>query len=283
VIGHQWWWEFDYPTLGFKTANEVYLPIGRTVNFTLKSADVIHSFWIPELGGKRDVVSNRTNYLWYTPDSVSDDVFNGFCAEYCGTSHANMRFKAFTVSQAEFDSWAKHEASPAVALDTGSTPRASARTAAAAPQAAPSTASFIAFDRSKIPAYAVPATPIPAGLTIDSTLVGNPVEGEKLMATSMDALCMSCHTIRGNPRMAGVIGPDLTHIASRSSIAGGLFPNDRHHLELWIKNARLMKPGVKMYTFGVGQFDPETGKTSTYGKLTDQQIADIVAYLQTLK
>src|SRR6185503_13415837 len=78
--------------------------IGKTVNFTLKSRDVIHSFWAPGLAGKRDVVTNRTNYLWYTPDSTTMDVFNGACAEYCGTSHANMRFKVFTVSQADFDS-----------------------------------------------------------------------------------------------------------------------------------------------------------------------------------
>ena len=119
VTGHQWWWEFDYPQYGITTANELYLPIGRTVNFTLKTADVIHSFWIPELGGKRDLISNHTNYLWFTPDSVGDDVFNGFCAEFCGTSHANMRFKVFTVKPDEFAAWAKHEAEPAVALDTG--------------------------------------------------------------------------------------------------------------------------------------------------------------------
>jgi cytochrome c oxidase subunit II len=123
VIGHQWWWEFRYPqytTTGTNgrvdtvvTANELYLPIGKTVNFTLKSRDVIHSFWIPALGGKRDVVSNHTNYLWFTPDSVNQNVWNGACAEYCGTSHANMRFKAFTVSQADFESWAAHQLQPA--------------------------------------------------------------------------------------------------------------------------------------------------------------------------
>ena len=282
VTGHQWWWEFQYPQLGITTANELYLPIGRTVNFTLKTADVIHSFWIPELGGKRDLVSNHTNYLWFTPDSVGDDVFNGFCAEYCGTSHANMRFKVFTVSQAEFAQWANHEASASVPLDTSSKGQTAAPSTQLA-QAAPSPETFVSYDRSKIPSYAVPETPIPAGLTFDTTLVGNPAEGKTLMSTSMDALCMSCHTIKGDPTMAGVLGPDLTHVASRSSIAGALYPNDKQHLELWIKNARIMKPGVLMYTFGKGQFDPEAGKTSTYGKLTDQQIADIVAYLQTLK
>ncbi|MDE3152113.1 MAG: cytochrome c oxidase subunit II [Gemmatimonadota bacterium] len=288
VTGHQWWWQFDYPQYGITTANELYLPIGRTVNFTLKTADVIHSFWIPELGGKRDLVSNHTNYLWFTPDSVSDDVFNGFCAEFCGTSHANMRFKVFTVSQAEFASWAKHEAEPAVALDTApAAPAAKGAKAASAPamqvaQAAPSTESFVSYDRSKIPAYAVPETPIPAGLTFDESLKGHPVSGEKLISAPT-SMCLACHAIKGNPMMQGVLGPNLTHIASRSTIAGGLYPNDARHLELWIKNARVMKPGILMYTFGQGQIDPQTGKPSDYGKLTDQQIADIVAYLQTLK
>lgn len=290
VTGHQWWWEFQYPQLGITTANELYLPIGRTVNFTLKTADVIHSFWIPELGGKRDLVSNHTNYLWFTPDSVGDDVFNGFCAEFCGTSHANMRFKVFTVTPTEFDAWAKHEAEPAVSLipDTTKKPAVpAAKGAAAAPamqvaQAATSTESFISYDRSKIPSYAVPETPIPAGISFDETLKGDPVEGQKTISAAT-SWCLACHTIKGVPTMAAQLGPDLTHIASRSTIAGGLYPNDAKHLELWIKNARVMKPGVIMYTLGKGQIDPATGKASQFGALTDQQIADIVAYLQTLK
>ena len=114
VTGHQWWWEFKYPEYGVTTANEIYLPVGRTVNFRLRSADVIHSFWTPQLGGKRDVVTNRTNYMWYTPDSsISSNVWNGFCVEYCGASHANMRFRVFTVSQQQFDSWVAGQKLPA--------------------------------------------------------------------------------------------------------------------------------------------------------------------------
>jgi len=80
VTGHQWWWEFKYPDYGVTTANEIYLPVGRTVNFRLRSADVIHSFWTPQLGGKRDVVTNRTNYIWLTPDTaIAGNVWNGFC------------------------------------------------------------------------------------------------------------------------------------------------------------------------------------------------------------
>ena len=69
MIGHQWWWEFRYPQYGITTANELYLPIGRTVNFALKTVDVLHSFWIPQLGGKRDLITNRTNYIWFTPNA----------------------------------------------------------------------------------------------------------------------------------------------------------------------------------------------------------------------
>ncbi len=288
VTGHQWWWEFQYPKYGITTANELYLPIGRTVNFTLKTADVIHSFWIPQLGGKRDLISNHTNYLWFTPDSVGDDVFNGFCAEFCGESHANMRFKVFTVTPAEFAEWVKHQQQPAVPLaaDTGKKAAAGHPAAPAAglqvAQAAPSTESFISYSRAKLPYYAVPHTPLPAGLTFDTALVGNAVQGEKLI-NAPTSLCMACHRIGGDPMMQGVIGPDLTHLASRTTIAGATYPNDKEHLEYWIKNARLMKPGVIMYTLGKGQIDPTTGKPTQFANLTDQQIADIVAYLQTLK
>ena len=96
------------------TANEIYVPVGRTVNFRLRSADVIHSFWAPQLGGKRDVITNRTNHMWFTPDSsIASNVWNGFCVEYCGASHANMRFRVFTVTPAQFESWVAGQKLPA--------------------------------------------------------------------------------------------------------------------------------------------------------------------------
>ncbi|MBC7897229.1 MAG: cytochrome c oxidase subunit II, partial [Cytophagaceae bacterium] len=114
VIGHQWWWEFRYPEYNLVTANELYMPIGRPVNFELRTADVLHSFWMPALGGKRDLISNRTNYLWFTPDSTGENAFNGTCNEYCGSSHANMKFRAYTVTAENFESWARHQAANAV-------------------------------------------------------------------------------------------------------------------------------------------------------------------------
>ncbi len=189
--------------------------------------------------------------------------------------------RVFTVKPQEFAEWAKHEAEPAAVLDTAAKP-APGMPAMRVAQAAPSTESFVSFPRQEIPAYAVPQTPIPAGLTFSQSLVGDPVAGATLVQQPT-SMCMACHTIKGNPMMQGVLGPNLTHVASRATIAGGLYPNDKEHLELWIKNAREMKPGVLMYTLGAGQIDPATGKPTEMGKLTDQQIADIVAYLQTLK
>ena len=287
VIGHQWWWEFKYPEYNITTANEVYLPLGRTVNFHLKSHDVIHSFWIPGLGGKRDLMANRTNYIWFTPDSTQStgEAFNGFCAEYCGTSHANMRFKAFVVTPEQFASWASHQQSaPAIVFPPPAPPPTPprGRTAAAPPAApapAPVQAGFTAFPREQMPAYTVPQTPIPASVRPDTTLVGDPMRGAALVA---GGTCVGCHTINGSLTLKGETGPNLTHVGSRNTIAGGLFPNDKTHLTAWIKNARAMKPGSFMNTLGVGQYDPIDKKNVTIG-LNDQQIADIVAYLQALK
>ena len=282
VIGHQWWWEFKYPQYGITTANELYLPIGRTVNFELRTNDVLHSFWIPRLGGKRDLIANHTNYLWFTPDSVSENAFNGSCNEYCGASHANMRFRAFTVTPAEFEQWTIHQKSPAV---FGAAPAAPAAAGAApnAPVAAPVTpvvpASYIGMTADRMPAYTVPTMPIPDGISFTKGLTGDATRGQQIYSRSA---CIGCHMIAGNPMSQGIIGPNLTHFGSRLTLGAGLYPNDEQHLALWIKNARAMKPGVIMPTLGKGEFDPVLGTRLTQG-LSDQEIADIVAYLHALK
>jgi cytochrome c oxidase subunit II len=353
VIGHQWWWEFRYPQYKITTANELYLPVGRTVNFTLRTQDVLHSFWIPQMGGKRDLIANHANYLWFTPDSVGEQAWNGFCAEYCGASHANMKFRAFTVTPEQFAAWAAHQASPAVfGAVAPAAPAGAAAPGAAAPGAAPATApaagaagtptdtskgpassaaqqaqvaagagattgpgstvqapnsaqvagaanrpdgqnaaapapatvqqaGFVGFPREKLPAHVIPRTPVPEALKFNDALVGNAERGRALLSTGQGG-CVGCHMISGNPVMMGVIGPNLTHIGSRSTIAGGLFPNDAKHLARWIKNSRAMKPGVIMPTLGKGEYDPVTKAAMPMG-LTDEQIADIVAYMQALK
>jgi len=110
VVGHQWWWEFRYPGLNVTTANEVHLPVGQTVAFHLNAPDVIHSFWIPQLGGKRDVVPHRVNQLIMTPEVPGE--YPGQCAEYCGMSHANMRLRAIVHAQGEFEQWVKTQQAP---------------------------------------------------------------------------------------------------------------------------------------------------------------------------
>jgi cytochrome c oxidase subunit 2 len=328
VIGHQWWWEFRYPEYKITTANELYIPAGRTVNFELKTADVIHSFWIPALSGKRDVMPNHTNFIWFTPDSsLGAQVWNGHCAEYCGASHANMKFRAYTVTTEQFDSWVRGQqavaafgatpspaqsASPATPGDSaaaratasqagqapgagqapsaGVPPDAAARAqgttsaagaAPAAPQPAPTAvAAGYVFPVDQMPLHTRPTTPVPAGLTINTSIKGDPARGQQAFVA-----CIGCHYINGNPMAVGQIGPNLTHVGSRHTIAGGLFMNDTEHLARWIKNARWMKPGVTMPTLGLGQTDPVTKApvTKALGGLTDQQIMDIVAYLQALK
>jgi cytochrome c oxidase subunit 2 len=279
VTGHQWWWEFRYPEYGVTTANEIYIPAGRTVNFRLRSGDVIHSFWTPQLGGKRDVITNRTNYLWFTPDSsTASNVWNGFCVEYCGASHANMRFRVFTVTTEQFVSWVAGQKLPARFGAVGPVAPAAA-SFASTPGGLP--AGYI-FPREQIPDYAVPHAPIPPGLKFTPGLTGNAGRGKQVFSSSA---CIGCHSIAGNPAAMGVTGPNLTHVGSRSTIAAGRFPNAAAYLALWIKNARAMKPEVLMPTLGMNEYDPvlKAKVTSANGGLTDQQIADIVAYLSSLK
>lgn len=129
VIAKQWWWEYEYldgEEVSFVTANEMVVPEGRRVFLTLDSPDVIHSFWIPRLAGKQDVVPGRTNTLQFATDENTieksengDGWFEGQCAEYCGLSHANMRLRVRVVPQAEFDRWATEQEAPAVTPTSG--------------------------------------------------------------------------------------------------------------------------------------------------------------------
>ncbi len=365
VIGHQWWWEFRYPEYGITTSNELYLPTGRTVNFALKTADVLHSFWIPALSGKRDLIANHTNYLWFTPDSaLGTAAWNGHCAEYCGSSHANMRFRVYTVSPAQFESWAKGQqqvaafgatptaAAPGTGAPQSSMPASIGDSAAAkatarqsreignagpkagsdqpalpsdaagrnnasatvnasgkgtpqagvagaapgtvkaqgpvTPQTAQQQAQYAAvpagytFPTADVRGGIRPQTPIPGEIHTNLALHGDAARGLKTYSAKA---CIGCHYINGNPMSMGKIGPNLTHVGSRNTIAGGLFVNDTPHLVAWLKNARAMKPGVTMPTLGLNEYDPITKAkvTASLGGLTDQEIADIAAYLQALK
>jgi cytochrome c oxidase subunit II len=307
VTGHQWWWEFHYPEYKFTTANEIYIPKGRTVDLVLRSNDVIHSFWVPQLAGKRDAIPNHTNHIWFTPDSnMATTVWNGFCTEYCGDSHGEMHFRVVTVDPAQFTSWVAHQQAPGfyspapapaapataaapnqlaeaagkAAVTTTQSTNTPAPVAPTSPIASPAQLASYVLPRAQVPDYAIPHTPLPDEIKFDDRLAGDPAAGEKLFVGA--GTCNACHTVAGNPLAVGMIGPNLTHVGSRIAIAAGMYVNDKPHLSRWIKNARIMKSGVLMPTLGKGQYDPQTKATTPSG-LSDQQVADLVAYLQALK
>ncbi|HYT04169.1 MAG TPA: cytochrome c oxidase subunit II [Gemmatimonadales bacterium] len=210
VIGHQWWWEYKYPDLGIVTANEMHLPVGTPVEVSITSADVIHSFWAPALGGKRDAIPGHVNRIAFRAEAAGD--YAGQCAEFCGASHANMRLRVLVEPDAAFQGWVETE-------------------------------------------RAGPAVPAKGSLA------------ERGKAVFSRNACLGCHTIQGvSP---GIIGPNLTHVGSRTTLAGGMFPNDSAHLASWIADAPSLKPGSLM--------------TRMKPPLTDADIAAVIAYLQSLK
>jgi cytochrome c oxidase subunit 2 len=262
---------------------------------------VIHSFWTPGLGSKRDLITNKTNYLWYTPDEkLTESAFNGFCTEYCGASHANMRFRVFTTSNENFESWAAGQRTPATgspaalaaraAADSAArrAPRAAAGVVPAAAPAAP-TAGYI-YPAASMPSHTVPKVPIPAGLTFDDNLLasGDAAAGRAMLTNVANlgkAPCLTCHVIRGETNYVNddqAKGPNLTHVGSRHTFGGGLFTTSGPNLARWIKNPPKMKPGAIMNVFGTGEVHPVTKATTSAG-LSDKEIADIVAYLLSLK
>src|SRR5207237_7038396 len=121
AIGHQFWWEFRYPALGVVTANELHVPVSDSSHPTptflkLLSADTDHSFWIPQLAGKTDLIPNRVNETWLDPHETG--LFLGQCAQYCGTQHAKMLLRAYVDSRDAFDAWIAEQGRPARVNDT---------------------------------------------------------------------------------------------------------------------------------------------------------------------
>lgn len=119
VVGHQWWWEYQYPELGIITANELHIPAGRKVHLELQSVDVIHSFWVPRLAGKTDVVPNKINHMWIEADpkdmgAKPEVVYLGQCAEYCKGQHANMMIRVVAQPPDRFQEWVASQQKPAV-------------------------------------------------------------------------------------------------------------------------------------------------------------------------
>ncbi len=117
VIGHQWWWEFRYPGLNIVTANELHVPVGQTVNLRMTTADVIHSFWIPNFAGKRDVFPKRFNNIWFKADTTG--LFSGQCAEFCGVEHGRMAFRVVAQTPEEFQAWSTRQQVGSPLIDGG--------------------------------------------------------------------------------------------------------------------------------------------------------------------
>ena len=212
VIGHQWWWEFRYPSLGITTANELHLPVHTPVQLDLSSADIIHSFWVPRLGGKRDLTPGHVTRIAFRSDSAGE--YLGQCAEFCGVSHANMRLRVFVQPEAEFQAWV-----------AGQQPASG-----------------------------------PAAAGGDARVQ----EGRQEFVRNG---CIACHTIAELPQARGVLGPNLSRVGSRTTIASGLFANTADNLRRWIHNAPAVKPGALM--------PPSL--------LPDSELDALVAYLQSLK
>ena len=254
VVGHQWWWEFQYPDLNVVTANELHLPAGRPVEFTLESADVIHSFWIPRLFGKTDVIPGLTNKLTFTPDDTAEPVlFRGQCAEFCGVTHAQMGMFAVVEPQASFDTWVRQQAAAApvpagVTQEAAPNPEVTAVAIATSPAAT--------------------AVPIP-NVTGASPRGGSPeAQGYALFKSKG---CVGCHAIQGYPGATGTIGPSLTHVASRQHIVAGWLANTPDNMRAWLRDPNQVKP------------DNIMGAAIKAGTLTEDEIAALTAYLGSLK
>ena len=223
AVGRQWWWEFRYPELGITTANELHVPVGRTVDIRLTSADVIHSFWFPRAGGKRDVIPGHETHLWFSMDSVG--VFPGQCAEFCGLSHALMKMELVSESPEEFEAWVEAQRRPA--LGTGDTAAPPPQEAAGEGEAPP------------------PPPEDPLGPELRQVLeAGN----QAFLASG----CIACHRVAGTVA-AGVLGPDLTHIGSRRKIAAGILDNTPENMALWLRDPSSVKPGVLMPTLDLDE------------------------------
>ncbi len=212
VIGHQWWWEFQYhddqPNERVNSPNELHIPVGVPVVLRAVSRDVIHSFWVPRLHGKRDLVPGFVTHMWIQADEPG--VYRGQCAEFCGRQHANMALLVVAEPVEDFQRWLQQQRQPA-------------------PQ---------------------PATEVQQ-------------RGHDLFMTGS---CVMCHTIRGT-QAGSRVGPDLTHLASRSEIASSTLPNTPEHRANWIADAQAIKPGNRMPPRLIGEDD----------------LPALLAYLDTLR
>jgi cytochrome c oxidase subunit 2 len=202
VTAHQWWWQIEYtdpdPSRLVRTANEIHLPVGAPALVELRAADVIHSFWVPNLHGKQDMIPGRTNEISLRPVQIGR--YRGQCAEFCGLQHAHMAIEVVVESQQDYNAWYERQL------------------ASAAPTADP-----------------------------------RAMHGQQVFFTSA---CNMCHAIAGTDAN-GTVGPDLSHIASRRTLAAGTLPNDPEHMRRWLENPQRVKPGNRMpvVSLAAGDYD----------------------------
>jgi len=286
ATGYQWWFKFEYPSVlingagALVTANELVIPANQPVRINVRTTDVIHSFWVPKLGGKVDMIPNRANYLWLQADQPG--YFWGQCAEYCGDSHAVMRFRVIALGPKEFNEWLDSQlaAARSVAPRTAATAAPKAQFASLRKPDSFKTNEAGITDKFEVnPIEAWRAKQFPEK-DEDAARIA---QGRQLFQAKT---CMNCHTVRGHGAM-GVTAPDLTHFGARTTLAAGLLENNTEQLHRWIHNPGAVKPGNKMQV-GIGGMagymkkDDKGHLTPNITLTADEEVA-LVAYLQSLK
>ena len=252
VIGHQWWWEFRYPGLNLTTANELHVPVGRTVSLKMGAFDVVHSFWLPQFAGKRDVFPNRETRLWFTAEEPGE--YTGQCAEFCGIQHGRMAFRLVAQAPAAFDAWAGHMKTLGAPVAAAATSADSIRTATAGGTVQQQGAKHGA------PAPAVADSAKPAAPAEDPLVA----QGQKLFLMKG---CVGCHSLVAYNAPKGLLGPNLANVGARTYIAAGTLPNTDENLAHWIRVPQDVKHGVLMPNLGV----------------TEDEAKALVAFLRTHK
>jgi cytochrome c oxidase subunit 2 len=273
AVAAQWWFRFEYPSISaalgngarapLATGNELVIPVGRAVHINLRTSDVMHSFWVPKLAGKVDMIPNRGNHLWLRADEPG--YYFGQCAEFCGASHAVMRFRVIALPSAEFDAWVARQIQPA-----GTPPPVDALAAAeSVPRAQLAGLKFTGsagttygeFDHDLLAFWHRQQEPA----ATNAALVAR---GRQLFT---EKTCAGCHTIRGH-EAAGVTAPDLTHFASRTTLAAGLVDNTDANLRIWISHPASVKPGNKM----------AQGYVDNHVSIATADADALIAYLRSL-
>lgn len=248
VVGHQFWWEFRYPQFNVVTANELHVPLSspaapRPTFLKLTSADVMHSFWVPQLAGKTDLLPNRVNEMWIDP--LRTGLYVGQCAQFCGMQHAKMLLRVYVDTPEQFQQWIAQQQKTQIEIP-----------GVTQPAAFESKQNSTANQRP-------PAQLKPASL---SSIVPDSITSRDGQLVFEKQACINCHTVAGTVAN-GRYGPDLTHLMSRDTLAAGAMPNTPENLKAWISDPTTFKPGSLMPAM----------------RLTDRQNAQITAYLLTLK